>query len=183
LNSFKIIFCFEIKTNFHFKEIVLHWASRPDTPFLSYSARSILTRNTPRFSFDVPAVAIPITLRWNDANRHIRRLKIDKHLFSILTRNTPRFSFDVPAVAIPITLRWNDANRHIWRLILFHRSLVERCFLFTQCLFMTFSPVHWVSFQTFFKFLRSLFLSIHFSARWHLALQFTNQVQTLKNSE
>ena len=44
------------------QEIVLHWASRPDTPKLSYELYSSLTRNTPRFSFDVPAVAIPINI-------------------------------------------------------------------------------------------------------------------------
>ena len=44
------------------QEIVLHWASRPDTPKLSYELYASLTRNTPRFSFDVPAVAIPINI-------------------------------------------------------------------------------------------------------------------------
>jgi len=45
------------------QEIVLHWASRPDTPKLSYDIYTSLTRNmTPRFSFDVPAVAIPINI-------------------------------------------------------------------------------------------------------------------------
>ena len=45
------------------QEIVLHWASRPDTPKLAYDVYTSLTRNmTPRFSFDVPAVAIPINI-------------------------------------------------------------------------------------------------------------------------
>ena len=44
------------------QEIVLHWASRPDTPSLSYEEYSSLTRYTAKFSFDVPALAIPITL-------------------------------------------------------------------------------------------------------------------------
>lgn len=45
------------------QEIILHWADRPDTPNLSYEEHSILTRNTPRFSFDVPAIAMPVTLK------------------------------------------------------------------------------------------------------------------------
>lgn len=45
------------------QEIVLHWASRPDTPSLSYEEFSSLTRYTAKFSFDVPALAIPITLK------------------------------------------------------------------------------------------------------------------------
>ena len=44
------------------QEIILHWASRPDTPKLSYDLYTSLTRNSPRFSFDVPAVAIPVNL-------------------------------------------------------------------------------------------------------------------------
>lgn len=44
------------------QEIVLHWASRPDTPSLSYEEFSSLTRYTAKFSFDVPALAIPIVL-------------------------------------------------------------------------------------------------------------------------
>lgn len=44
------------------QEIVLHWASRPDTPGLSYEDYSNLTRKTSKFSFDVPAVAKPIQL-------------------------------------------------------------------------------------------------------------------------
>jgi len=44
------------------QEIVLHWASRPDTPGLSYEDYANLTRKSARFSFDVPAVAIPIQL-------------------------------------------------------------------------------------------------------------------------
>ena len=44
------------------QEIVLHWASRPDTPGLSYEDYSNLTRKSSKFSFDVPAVAIPIQL-------------------------------------------------------------------------------------------------------------------------
>ncbi len=59
-------------------EIVLHWADRPDTPqLLSGEERSALTRReegsahdgddaspaaVARFSFDVPAVAVPVTL-------------------------------------------------------------------------------------------------------------------------
>ena len=45
------------------QEIVLHWASRPDTPSLSYEEYSCLTRYTAKFSFDVPALAIPIVLK------------------------------------------------------------------------------------------------------------------------
>ena len=45
------------------QEIVLHWASRPDTPSLSYEEYSCLTRYTAKFSFDVPALAIPIVLQ------------------------------------------------------------------------------------------------------------------------
>ena len=45
------------------QEIVLHWASRPDTPSLSYEEFSGLTRCTAKFSFDVPALAIPILLK------------------------------------------------------------------------------------------------------------------------
>jgi len=47
------------------QEISLHWAERPDTPNLSHEEYSALARNTtnaPKFSFDVPAVARPITL-------------------------------------------------------------------------------------------------------------------------
>jgi hypothetical protein len=45
------------------QEISLHWADRPDTPSLSHEEHSALTRNTtPRFSFDVPAIARRITL-------------------------------------------------------------------------------------------------------------------------
>ena len=44
------------------QEIVLQWASRPDTPGLSYEEYSTLTRYTAKFSFDVPALAIPVTL-------------------------------------------------------------------------------------------------------------------------
>lgn len=44
------------------QEIVLHWASRPDTPGLSYEDYSSLTRKTSVFSFDVPAVATPIQI-------------------------------------------------------------------------------------------------------------------------
>ena len=45
------------------QEIVLNWADRPDTPNLSYEEHSCLTRNSPRFSFDVPAIAMPINLK------------------------------------------------------------------------------------------------------------------------
>lgn len=45
------------------QEIALHWASRPDTPSLSYEEYSCLTRYTAKFSFDVPALAIPIVLK------------------------------------------------------------------------------------------------------------------------
>jgi len=44
------------------QEIVLHWADRPDTPSISQEDHSMLTRETPRFSFDVPAMAIPVTI-------------------------------------------------------------------------------------------------------------------------
>ena len=44
------------------QEIVLHWADRPDTPSLGYEEHSALTRAKPRFSFDVPAVAVPVNL-------------------------------------------------------------------------------------------------------------------------
>ena len=45
------------------QEIVLHWADRPDTPAaLVGEERQRLVRQTPRFSFDVPAVAVPVTL-------------------------------------------------------------------------------------------------------------------------
>lgn len=44
------------------QEIVLHWAGRPDTPNISPEDHSSLTRDKARFSFDVPAIAIPITI-------------------------------------------------------------------------------------------------------------------------
>ena len=49
---------------YYLQEISLHWAERPDTPNLSQEEYSALTRNAnaPKFSFDVPAVARPITL-------------------------------------------------------------------------------------------------------------------------
>ncbi|CAG0899245.1 unnamed protein product [Darwinula stevensoni] len=45
------------------QEIVLHWADRPDTPNLSREKHALLTRQEPKFSFDVPAFAKPMLLR------------------------------------------------------------------------------------------------------------------------
>jgi len=45
------------------QEIVLHWADRPDTPTISQEDHSMLTRETPKFSFDVPATAMPVTIQ------------------------------------------------------------------------------------------------------------------------
>jgi len=45
------------------QEIVLHWAGRPDTPTITMEDHSMLTRETPKFSFDVPAVAMPVTIQ------------------------------------------------------------------------------------------------------------------------
>lgn len=44
------------------QEIVLHWAGRPDTPSISSEDHSSLTRDKARFSFDVPAIAMPINI-------------------------------------------------------------------------------------------------------------------------
>lgn len=42
------------------QEIVLHWADRPDTPSISIEDHNTLTREIPKFSFDIPAVAVPV---------------------------------------------------------------------------------------------------------------------------
>ena len=44
------------------QEIVLHWADRPDTPSISLDNHSMLTREIPKFSFDIPAVAVPVNI-------------------------------------------------------------------------------------------------------------------------
>lgn len=44
------------------QEIVLHWADKPETPNLSLEKHAAITKEPPRFSFDVPAVARPITI-------------------------------------------------------------------------------------------------------------------------
>ena len=44
------------------QEILLHWADRPDTPTISTEDHSMLTRETPKFSFDIPAIAVPVNI-------------------------------------------------------------------------------------------------------------------------
>lgn len=39
------------------QEIVLHWAEKPETPNLTMEEKARLTRETPKFSFDVPVSA------------------------------------------------------------------------------------------------------------------------------
>jgi len=46
------------------QEICLHWADRPDTPRISRAALNQLTRENPRFSFDVPATAVPVNVHY-----------------------------------------------------------------------------------------------------------------------
>lgn len=44
------------------QEIILHWADRPDTPAISTENHNTLTREIPKFSFDIPALAVPVRL-------------------------------------------------------------------------------------------------------------------------
>jgi len=44
------------------QEILLYWADRPDTPSITLDDHYSLTRETPRFSFDVPALATPVEI-------------------------------------------------------------------------------------------------------------------------
>ena len=44
------------------QEIVLHWAGRPDTPTISTENHNMLTREIPKFSFDIPALAVPVKI-------------------------------------------------------------------------------------------------------------------------
>lgn len=55
---------FFVKTCPPDQEIILHWSDRPDTPGLSYEAHSLLTKASlsSRYSFDVPAIATPVTI-------------------------------------------------------------------------------------------------------------------------
>lgn len=51
-----------VKTSPCDQEIILHWHDRPETPTLSHKKHSVIAKEKPKFSFDVPVHATVVTI-------------------------------------------------------------------------------------------------------------------------